>query len=293
VFELFSLAPADVETRAPLPIEGVTAVPAPAATAAAPPGPTPDEPSGKRQQASLGLLVFDDGAAFGLDDDYVMGREPEIDESVAAGSARPITLVDPADTVSRVHAEIRLVAADVQLIDRGSTNGTHVWDESRGAWERLEPGLPRVIRPGERGAVGRRTFVYEVVDTPVAATRPMPEVATINPRRDRALVGSTGETFPLDRSYVIGRDPLSDDSVRRALTSPIVIRDDQEISRVHAHVSVTGAAVHVRDAGTVGGTFIAPPGASSWQPVDTEPVELRPGWSLRVGAHVFTFRSEA
>jgi pSer/pThr/pTyr-binding forkhead associated (FHA) protein len=104
-----------------------------------------------------------------------------------------------------------------------------------------------------------------------------------------SLVRDDGAVHPLDRSYVIGREPLSDDSVRRALASPIVLRDDQ-ISRVHAHVSVTEGTVSVRDAGTPGGTFIAAPGAPEWQAVGVDPTELPPGWSLRVGTHVFTFR---
>ena len=62
--------------------------------------------------------MFDDGSTFGLDDDYVVGREPEIDVAVAEGSARPLVLDDPGDTVSRVHAEIRLLDWDVKLIDR-------------------------------------------------------------------------------------------------------------------------------------------------------------------------------
>jgi hypothetical protein len=221
----------------------------------------------------------------------VLGREPETDRAVAAGQARPISLDDPADTVSRVHAEIHIVEPDVQLIDRGSTNGTHLWDAARGLWDQLAPGEPRVIRPGERGAIGRRTFVYEAAvgrSDPAAAERPSPEtVALALPVG--SLVRDDGAVYPLDRSYVIGREPLSDERVRRAVASPIVVRDD-EISRVHAHVQVDGATVSVHDAGTPSGTFIAAPGATEWDAVGDDPVVLSPGWSVRVGRHVFTFR---
>ncbi len=56
----------------------------------------------------LGVLVFDDGSAFAIDGDYVLGREPEFDPAVASGRARPLTLLDPGNGVSRVHAELRL-----------------------------------------------------------------------------------------------------------------------------------------------------------------------------------------
>lgn len=296
-FELFPLAAGSVAARPPLPVEGVTSIPADEDDPTAPVQPEaatavePSEPPPNDEQTSLGLLVFDDGAAFGLDDNYVLGREPEIDEAVAAGNARPIALDDPADTVSRVHAEIRLASSDVHLIDRGSTNGTHLWDESSGAWERLAAGEPRVIRPGARGAIGRRTFVYEAIGpavTPVGTVPRAPETVVVAPAIG-SLTGEGGAVYPLDRSYVIGRDPLTDDAVREALASPIVIRDDS-VSRVHAHVSVAHGSVTVRDATTTGGTFIAPPGASEWEALGPEPTVLPPGWSLRVGTHVFTFR---
>jgi hypothetical protein len=115
----------------------------------------------RRPRPPLGFLVFDDGSTFTLQGSYVLGREPDTDELVSRDEARPIVLDDPGMTVSRVHAEIRLVEWDVQLIDRGSTNGTHVWDATNGVWERLVPEHPRTVRPGDRGAVGQRIFVYE------------------------------------------------------------------------------------------------------------------------------------
>lgn len=302
-FEAFSLDPEGVEPRPPLPVEGVTVRTGGDVAEADEERPIPGASPDDRQRVSLGLLVFDDGAAFGLDEDYVLGREPEIDESVVAGTARPIALDDPADTVSRVHAEIRLAAPDVHLIDRGSTNGTHLWDVTTGSWDRLTPGQPRVLRPGERGAVGRRTFVFESSTTgtgsvTVAPVRPLDDLAggpghdtvAVAPRVG-TLTGPGGAVYPLDRCYVVGRDPLTDDAVREALASPIVLRDDQ-VSRVHAYVTVADGTVSVRDAGTVAGTFVAAPGAGEWEPVGPEPVELPAGGSLRVGPHVFTYRPD-
>ena len=105
------------------------------------------------------------------------------------------------------------------------------------------------------------------------------------------LESGEGAIFPLDRPYVIGRDPLGDDAVRNAHASPIVVHDDQHVSRVHAYVTIDGGSVFVRDASTPGGTFIAAPGAETWTQISTTPTELEPGWTLRVGARILTYRS--
>lgn len=115
----------------------------------------------RQKRPPLGFLVFDDGSTFTLDGRYVLGREPETDRLVDSGTARPIALDDPQASVSRVHAEVRLEDWDVQLVDRGSTNGTHVWDAQSSVWERLAVDQPRTVSPGTRGAVGQRTFIYE------------------------------------------------------------------------------------------------------------------------------------
>lgn len=103
------------------------------------------------------------------------------------------------------------------------------------------------------------------------------------------LMADDGAAYPLDRTYVIGRSPLGDDAVRNATASPIVFRDDQHVSRIHAYVSIDGGAVFVRDAATPGGTFIAPPGAKEWIQIGTTPTELQPGWSVRVGKRILTY----
>ena len=114
-----------------------------------------------RPRPPLGFLVFDDGSTFTLDGRYLLGREPETDPLVQMGEARPIALDDPEMSVSRVHAELRLVDWEVELIDRGSTNGTHIWDVAGNAWVRLSADVPQVVQPGVHAAVGQRTFVYE------------------------------------------------------------------------------------------------------------------------------------
>lgn len=110
---------------------------------------------------SLGFLVFDDGTTFTLDADYVVGREPHTDDRVVQGHSRPLRIDTRNETLSRVHAEVRLEGWHVQIHDRGSTNGTFVWNENANAWTTVQPGQPAHVRPGTHGAFGHRTFVYE------------------------------------------------------------------------------------------------------------------------------------
>jgi len=139
--------------REPLPVS----FPAPPPAAGDAVGVVPPSPP----RPSLGFIAFDDGTAYSLDADYVVGREPGRDERIVSGAARELCIDDDARTVSRVHAEVRVEGNDVLLVDRGSTNGTFVWDDTTRAWTRLTPAYPARISPGMRGAFGQRTFVYD------------------------------------------------------------------------------------------------------------------------------------
>ncbi len=109
----------------------------------------------------LGLLVLDIGSTFVLDDNYLLGRNPEIDEAVIAGLIRPIRVDDDSGNLSRVHAEIRLEGWDVVLVDRGSANGTYVAGPGQQGWSRLAPLQPFVLAPGTQVRTGRRMFTFE------------------------------------------------------------------------------------------------------------------------------------
>jgi hypothetical protein len=109
----------------------------------------------------LGFLVFEDATTYSLDSDYVIGRDPSEDPRVQSGDARPLPIDDPERTVSRVHAEVLLDGWQVMLVDRGSTNGTFIWDAAAGAWTTLAPNHPGPLKPGAQAAVGHRTFLFE------------------------------------------------------------------------------------------------------------------------------------
>lgn len=113
------------------------------------------------QRPPLGLLVFDNGASFSLDENYLLGREPDVDERVRTGHLRPLVLFDTSGVISRRHAEIRLENWDVLLVDCGSANGTLVAERDATAWSALVPGQPIRMLPGMQVRIGERNFVFE------------------------------------------------------------------------------------------------------------------------------------
>ena len=142
----------------PAPAEPFAAprLPVAAAAAAAPEAPR-QRPGGK----SIGVIVFEDGTSYALDKDYIIGREPENDAAVVAGRAGPLVVDDAERSISRVHAELRLFGSELQIVDRGSTNGTYVWSDTNADWVRLVPNQVASVKPGGWVAVGSRSFVFE------------------------------------------------------------------------------------------------------------------------------------
>ncbi len=113
-----------------------------------------------RPRPTLGFIVFDDGASFGLDRSYIIGREPSNGDKP---DAELLVIHDNNDTLSRTHAELRLDGWTVQIVDLGSTNGTYVWDAQNDRWNQLTAGHAIELQSGETVALGRRTFVFESV----------------------------------------------------------------------------------------------------------------------------------
>ena len=107
----------------------------------------------------LGALVLDDGSALELSADCVVGREPTLDPSVAAGEAYPLGIADAA--VSRVHARVHLDGWQVLLIDLGSVNGTRIKPPGKRSEQVLEPNVPVPLQSGTRVLVGTQGFQYE------------------------------------------------------------------------------------------------------------------------------------
>ncbi|WP_069161135.1 FHA domain-containing protein [Nocardia altamirensis] len=109
----------------------------------------------------LGVLLLDDGTSFVLDNDCVLGREPEHAEAVVSRGARPVRLEDRSGGMSRAHAEIRLIDWDVTVVDGGSTNGTHVRQPAHQDWTRAIPGHPVKLTPGAQVQLGSRVVTFD------------------------------------------------------------------------------------------------------------------------------------
>jgi hypothetical protein len=110
---------------------------------------------------ALGLLVFDDGATYTVDAEYLVGRMPEGDPRVVAGALRSLSVEDPSGAVSRVHAEVRVTGWDVLLTDAGSRNGTFVSGPGEPEWTQLPAGQTQRLVPGSRVRLGGRSFLFE------------------------------------------------------------------------------------------------------------------------------------
>jgi FHA domain len=107
----------------------------------------------------LGALVFDDDSALELSADWVVGRNPALDPSVAAGQASPLRFPD--SQVSRIHARVHLDGWRVFLIDLGSANGTRIRPPGKRSDQALEPNVPVPLQSGTRIFVGMQGFRYE------------------------------------------------------------------------------------------------------------------------------------
>lgn len=184
-FESMLLADADVEPRQPLPtardlVPGTSYVSAgPVIQGVYCPNGHFDDPEaafcavcgismnqqtlvpGPGQRPPLGVLLLDDGSVFQLDGDYVIGREPSLDASVAAGQARALRVTDESGIVSRVHAMVALDGWRVLVTDLGSANGTRVYLAGQPAPQELMPQMPMVLTPGSQVDLGGRGFRYE------------------------------------------------------------------------------------------------------------------------------------
>lgn len=111
----------------------------------------------------LGLLVADDGTAFVVENDMVIGRDPAAFVAQRAGRAQggagrlvPIVLPDRTGALSRAHLEIRIDGWQVLAVDVGSANGTWVRPPGVAQPLRLPPGQPVPLGVGSDVHLGGR-----------------------------------------------------------------------------------------------------------------------------------------
>lgn len=117
------------------------------------------------ERPPLVTLVWDSGESDVVTRDTVVGRDPAADKSVSDGTAESLVPKGKSEGMSRIHAELRLVGWDILLSDRGSTNGTFVWDDDRQAWHRLGRDERYPLTVGSIVAFGERTATVEAPAT--------------------------------------------------------------------------------------------------------------------------------
>ncbi|MQA06892.1 MAG: FHA domain-containing protein [Streptosporangiales bacterium] len=107
------------------------------------------------------------------------------------------------------------------------------------------------------------------------------------------LVLDDGQTYTLDQSYVIGREPEPSQEVLSGQAAPVRIQDpDALVSRAHAMVSLSGWDVQVVDLGSANGTFVFSPGSVDWAQVPPhQATVITPGTHIAIGGRTFSYES--
>ena len=96
---------------------------------------------------SLGALLMPDGERLELDDELLLGRNPDRDNDESRQHLRRVPI--PADqTVSRVHAAVVFQGVLVYVEDLGARHGTTVMAAGDETAVAVQPGVPQLLEPG-------------------------------------------------------------------------------------------------------------------------------------------------
>jgi len=103
------------------------------------------------------------------------------------------------------------------------------------------------------------------------------------------LLVDHGRAYPLDRNYVIGREPVLDGDVAAGRATPLKISDPKgTVSRLHLRVSLSGWRVEITDLGSANGSVLQLP-AGPRKLIPHEKAAIEPGARIGVGNRVIRF----
>ena len=109
----------------------------------------------------LGKLRFTDGLVHAVHRPVLLGRQPTSDAWTGGEEPQLLALPDPEGMLSRTHAELRISDWQLQVVDRGSTNGTVVTLPGRNP-QTLREREPLLLAAGARVSLGGVvTFEFE------------------------------------------------------------------------------------------------------------------------------------
>lgn len=113
------------------------------------------------ERPSLGVLVCDDGATYGLDGDYAIGADPRDEPGVISGLAQPLVLGDGAAGVAPTHVIIHLDGWEVLALNRSPGLPAAVLHRGDSQWTPLVSGQWARLAPGSYVGFAGRHVVYE------------------------------------------------------------------------------------------------------------------------------------
>jgi hypothetical protein len=105
------------------------------------------------------------------------------------------------------------------------------------------------------------------------------------------LIDGDGSVYRVGTDLVLGADPAGDPSVLSGRAGFVRVADsDHSVAPAHAEIRLEDWRVTLVDRGSANGTFVVPPGQSSWTRLPTfQRIPLRSGSHLCLGQRVLTF----
>jgi pSer/pThr/pTyr-binding forkhead associated (FHA) protein/ABC-type multidrug transport system ATPase subunit len=185
--------------------------------------------------------------------------------SLGRSQDNDVFLQDP--KVSGHHARIMLSGPNVQVVDLGSSNGTHVNGQP------IPAQVPRTVNPGDTIQVGDTTVRVQSSQTAAAA-----------PPRER---GDIGLVLQVQVAGLIDEIPVTKPELDlgRANDNDVIL-ESPPVSGHHARLSLGAGGLQVMDLGSLNGTRL------NGQPLRSRvPTSFRAGDRIQISDYTFAVRA--